>query len=258
MSAAGYAAHRSTFAADDWWRLEAAAFRGEHDVRDALAMAAPRRLALTLRAERSGGSARDRILLVPKLAYFIGALTLTFVWGLPLIVVASRALGGESVDISFFGVVAAVSAVLGGVALVQDARSGEPSSASPTPALVRALPAAIGVIAALVWLGSTPEPDGAWSLLPMVLDLAVSIATVVRARRSAPQRSGPSAREASRLEAAIDELSESRREEIRRDLTEAISVLEAAGAIDAGAARRARSAPLGALGRTMTEGERAS
>lgn len=252
MSATGYAAHRSTFASDDWWRLEAAAFRGEHEVRDALAMAAPRHLALTLRAERAGGSARDRILMVPKLAYFIGALTLTAVWGLPLIVVAGRALGGESVDISFFGVVAAVSAVLGGLALLQDVRSGDPASVSPVPAFVRAVPAVIGVIGAIVWLIATPQPEGGWSILPMVLDLAVSIATIARARRSAPERSGPSAREASRLQVAVDELSESRRAEIRDDLTEAIGVLEAAGAIDARAARRARSAPLGALARTMT------
>ena len=260
MSAAGYAAHRSSFTADDWWRMEAAAFRGEDRVRDALAMTAPRHLALMLRGERRGAPGWQRALSVPKVALIIGGLALTFVWGLP--VFAWILLGeGGGLAIGSFGIIATVSTLLGIPALVEELRSrGGRGGASVW--VVRGVPAVLGAIGTIAWLASGAEVDdslvgsgipvtGVW-VVPMVADALLSVALVVLARRG--DRSAPalrSDRSVARLADAVDALPPARRDEIARDLRAAIDILEQAGAIDATEARRARAAKLGALGATM-------
>lgn len=261
MSAAGYAAHRSSFAADDWWRMEAAAFRGEDRVRDALAMTAPRHLALMLRGERRGAPGWQRALSVPKVALIIGGLALTFVWGLP--VFAWILLGeGGGLAVGSFGIVATVSTLLGIPALVEELRSRGADRGGPGVWIVRGVPAVLGAIGAIAWLASGAEVDdslvgsgipvtGAW-VVPMVADALLSVALVVLARRGS--RSAPalrSDRSVTRLADAVEALPPARRDEIARDLRAAIDILEQAGAIDATAARRARAAELGALAATM-------
>lgn len=259
MSAAGYAAHRSSFTADDWWRMEAAAFRGEDRVRDALAMTAPRHLALMLRGERRGAPIWQRALSVPKLALIIGGLALTFVWGLP--VFASIFLHG-GLAVGSFGIIATVSALLGVPALVGELRSRGADSGGAGVWLVRAVPAVLGAIGAIAWLASGAEVDdslagsgipvtGAW-VIPMVADALLSVALVVLARRGS--RAAPtlrSERSVARLAEAVGALPPSRREEIALDVRAAIDALEQAGAIDAAEARRARAARLGELAATM-------
>ncbi|WP_425845417.1 hypothetical protein [Agrococcus sp. TSP3-2-1] len=261
MSAAGYAAHRSSFTADDWWRMEAAAFRGEDRVRDALAMTAPGHLALMLRGERRGAPAWQRALSVPKVALIIGGLALTFVWGLP--VFAWIFLGdGGGLAVASFGIIAAVSLLLGIPGLVGELRSRGADRAGAGVWLVRGVPAVLGAIGAIAWLSSGAEVDdslvgsgipvsGAW-VIPMVADALLSVALVLLARRGA--RSAPplrSERSAARLADAVGALPPERREEIALDVRAAIDTLERAGAIDAVEARRARAARLGELAATM-------
>lgn len=260
MSAAGYAAHRSSFTADDWWRMEAAAFRGEHAVRDALALTAPSRLALTLRGERSSMPGWRRLLTVPQAALIIGALALPTVWGLP--VFASIFIGGNGLAVGVLGIVAAVSALLG-LLMLRDALSPQTRAerGGSIAFTARAVPTVLGAIGAAVWLASGAEVDdalalalpvdGAWTI-PMFVDAAMSVAMLLIARRTgggAPTLR--TERSVDRLAAAVDALPAERRDEIARDLRTAIDVLEHAGAIDASTARRARSAPLGQLAPTM-------
>ncbi|QUW18145.1 hypothetical protein [Agrococcus sp. Marseille-Q4369] len=261
MSAAGYAAHRSSFTADDWWRMEAAAFRGEDRVRDALALTAPGHLALMLRGERRGAPAWQRALSVPKVALIIGGLALTFVWGLP--VFAWIFLGdGGGLAVASFGIIATVSLLLGIPGLVGELRSRGADRAGAGVWIVRGVPAVLGAIGAIAWLSSGAEVDdslvgsgipvsGAW-VIPMVADAVLSVALVLLARRGA--RSAPtlrSERSVARLADAVGALPLGRREEIALDVRAAIDTLERAGAIDAAEARRARAARLGELAATM-------
>lgn len=261
MSAAGYAAHRSSFTADDWWRMEAAAFRGEDRVRDALALTAPRHLALTLRGERRGEPMWRRALGIPKVALIIGGLTLTFVWGLPVFAWIFLGEGG-GLAVGSFGIIATVSALLGMPALVDELRSPSAARGQVGVWLVRAVPAALGVVGALAWLASGAEVDdslassgipvtGAW-VIPMVVDALLSVALVLLALRG--PRSAPtlrSERSVARLADAVDALPPARRDEIALDVRTAIDTLERVGAIDAAEARRARAARLGELAATM-------
>ncbi len=261
MSAAGYAAHRSSFTPDDWWRMEAAAFRGEHAVRDALALTAPRHLALTLRGERSGASAWQRILAVPFLLWTLGSLALTAIWGLPVLL-WSIALREDGLAVGTFGVIALVSALCGLALLIQELRLRTLDRGLVTVTVVRLVPAALGVLGALLWLGAgAPVDDSlerlvpvtAWWVVPMVADLVISIALLVLALRGGQAPSaGRQARADERLATAIAALPEPRRSEIARDLGAAIDTLEHAGAIDAGTAARARATPLGELASTMS------
>lgn len=261
MTAAGYAAHRSSFAADDWWRMEAAAFRGDDAVRDALALTAPRHLALTLRGERSGASALQRALAVPLLLWSLGALTLTVVWGLPVLA-WSIAFRDDGLAAGSFGLIALVSALCGLALLVQELRRPALDRGLVPVAMIRLVPAALGVLGALVWLGAGAPVDdslervvpvtAAW-VVPMVADLVISAVLLVLALRGPRVPGGArQARNDERLAAAVAALPAERREAIARDLGAAIDTLLRAGAIEPAVAERARAAQLGGLARSMS------
>lgn len=236
----------------DWWRLEARAFDGHPRVHRALTFFAP--VGAWHDLDRPPGRELPGWVGVLLLPVWVASLTLPVV----TVVLLLRSLldGTAPVAVHLAGAVAAGAGTIVAVSVLQDLRDpeGPTSNGTRLVGLLHLVPSSLACVLTVVAVALS-RARGSYGLVGLLADAAVG-AAAVWLHAGSPRAAHRWARiKQRRLARALDTLPVAERDAIRRDIEAALDDLAARGHLDAAPAERARSLPLGALGRTLAARE---
>ncbi|KAA9089041.1 hypothetical protein [Microbacterium radiodurans] len=233
----------------DWWRLEARAWYGAPEVRRALAFLAPPTVFRDLAAD----SVRHPLVAVVMLVWNIAGVTAPAVGAFFLVgwLFSADKTGplADAAPLAAAGVAFAAGALPAGIGLItdRDRTSGVDAGSAHAIGWVHALSAGIALVAAVVAL-ALGHVDGAWGIVPIVIDLVVGVLHFTMYRRQPFDASTRWKQAVDRVAIAVAALDEETRARSIDDLRAAIGELESAGIVDEATAASARTTPPGLLG----------